>query len=172
MSTPGPVVPVVPVVLAVRAAGSRPAHGFAKPAVASVTLRVEHGVDGDLHAGTRARRQVHLVDVARYDRLRAGGDDVADGYLGENVTTAGVDLLGLGDGARLRLGADAVVRLTGQRFPRHEDPATDPAGLHLDGDGVPVGRVGVFAVVERAGDVAAGDPVEVLDPGRGALPVL
>jgi MOSC domain-containing protein YiiM len=37
--------------------------------------------------------------------------------MGENVTTLGVDLLGLPTGARLRLGAHAVVEITGLRNP-------------------------------------------------------
>ncbi len=170
-------------VLAVHAARSRPAAGFAKATLERVHLQVDHGVLGDHHAGSRALRQVHLVDVARYDLLRAGGVDVGPGHLGENVTTSGVDLLALGPGALLRLGGSsssnvggstggdparaggALLRVTGVRFPRHDDPATDPVGVLLDPDGVPVGRVGVFAVVLQAGDVAAGDPVVVEHPG-------
>lgn len=155
-------------VVAVHAAGARPAAGFAKPTVGRVSLQVGVGVAGDLHAGARALRQVHLVDVARYGLLHAGGADVEPGYLGENVTTTGLDLLGLGQGALLRLGPDALVRLSGMRFPRHDDPATDPVGLRLDEDGVPVGRVGVFAVVVAAGAVAAGDPVSVEEDGDGS----
>lgn len=162
----------VAVVLAVRSRATRPERGFAKPGVDRLDLRAAHGAVGDLHAGTRRLREVHLVDEARYRTLRAGGADVADGYLGENVTTRGVDLLALHLGARLRLGATAVLRLTGVRWPRHEDPATDPVGLSLDDDGVPVGRVGVFAVVEVGGTVRAGDGVVLLEPGSGPLPVL
>lgn len=162
MGTPG-------TVLAVHAAAHAPARGFAKPAVSELHLVVEHGAHGDRHAG-RARRQVHLVDVSRYDLLRDGGADVGPGHLGENVTTRGVDLLALGLGARLRLGEAAVVRVTGTRHPRHDDPATDPVGVSLDPDGVPVGRVGVFAVVEQAGTVRPGDAVTVLGPGDGTVP--
>lgn len=157
-----------PAVLEVHAAAERPAAGFAKPAVDVVALVVDHGVAGDVHA-ERALRQVHLVDAARYDLLRASGADLGPGDLGENVTTTGVDLLGLGTGARLRLGADAVVEVTGVRHPRHEDPTLDPDALHLDDDGVPVGRVGVFAVVLSGGEVRAGDPLTVLDAGTGGL---
>lgn len=157
-----------PTVLEVHAAAERPAAGFAKPAVEVVDLVVDHGVAGDVHA-ERALRQVHLVDASRYDLLRASGADLGPGDLGENVTTTGVDLLGLGTGARLRLGERAVVAVTGIRHPRHEDPTLDPEALHLDGDGVPVGRVGVFAVVLEAGQVRAGDAVAVLEVGSGAL---
>ncbi len=154
------------VVLAVHAAADAPPVGFAKPAREVVRLEVAHGVTGDRHGG-RALRQVHLVDAARYSALQASGADVGPGHLGENVTTTGVDLLGLTRGALLRLGATARVRLTGVRFPRHEDPATDRVGLSLDEDGVPVGRVGVFAVVEVGGEVRPGDPVLVEQPGDG-----
>lgn len=155
--------------LAVHAAEVAPAAGFAKPARPSVRLEVAHGVSGDRHGG-RPGRQVHLVDAGRYDLLRAGGTappGVRPGYLGENVTTSGIDLLALATGALLRLGATAQVRVTGVRYPRHEDPATDPVGVSLDADGVPVGRVGVFAVVEASGEVRPGDPVHVEDPGDG-----
>ncbi len=161
-----------PVVLAVRSLAARAERGFAKPAVGRLDLRASHGAVGDLHAGTRRLREVHLVDVARYETLRAGGAGVAVGYLGENVTTRGLDLLSLPLGSRLRLGPEAVLVVTGLRSPRHEDPATDPVGLSLDPDGVPVGRVGVFAVVEVGGVVRAGDAVVVLELGTGTPPVL
>lgn len=159
-------------VLAVHAAATAPAAGFAKPTREVVRLEPAHGVEGDRHGG-RPLRQVHLVDAARYDALRASGAAVAPGYLGENVTTTGIDLLALSCGAVLRLGPGVRVRLTGSRHPRHEDPATDPVGLSLDGDGVPVGRVGVFAVVLAPGEVRAGDAVVLEDPGDGSpLPPL
>jgi MOSC domain-containing protein YiiM len=37
--------------------------------------------------------------------------------MGENVTTRGVDLLGLPTGTRLRLGPEAIVEVTGLRNP-------------------------------------------------------
>jgi MOSC domain-containing protein YiiM len=160
--------PPVPAVLQVHAAAERAATGFAKPRVDQVSLLVDHGVAGDVHAD-RALRQVHVVDASRYDLLRDSGATLGPGDLGENVTTVGVDLLALRTGALLRLGEHAQVRVTGVRFPRYEDPATDPDALHLDADGVPVGRVGVFAVVVTAGLVRAGDPVTVLDQGQEPL---
>ena len=40
--------------------------------------------------------------------------------MGENVTTRGVDLLGLPTGTKLRLGPDAVVEITGLRNPCYQ----------------------------------------------------
>jgi MOSC domain-containing protein YiiM len=62
-------------------------------------------------------RQVHLIHAELHDELRAAGFDVAPGQMGENVTTRGVDLLGVPTGTRLHLGATAVVEVTGLRNP-------------------------------------------------------
>src|SRR4051795_7420568 len=98
-------------------------HTFSKPACENITLVAELGVEGDAHLGrtvkhrSRVRRdptqpnlrQVHLIHAELHDELRQAGFAVAAGDMGENVTTRGVDLLGLPAGAQLRLGADAVV---------------------------------------------------------------
>ena len=52
-----------------------------------------------------------------HEELAAKGFPVSPGQLGENVTTRGVDLLGLPAGTRLHLGETAVVELTGLRNP-------------------------------------------------------
>src|SRR5215468_7763457 len=89
------------------------------------------GVEGDAHAGATVRhrsrvardptqpnlRQVHLVHAELHDELHAAGFAVAPGAMGENVTTRGVDLLGLPTGTRLLLGTTAVVEITGLRNP-------------------------------------------------------
>ena len=91
--------------------------------------------------------------------------EVAPGELGENVTTRGVDLLGLPRGAVLRLGPDAVVEVTGLRNPCVQ---IDGLGSGLmrelvtrDDDGRVVRRAGVMAVVLVGGRVAPGDEVGV-----------
>ena len=49
-------------------------------------------------------RQVHLIHEELHDELRASGFAIGPGTMGENITTRGVDLLGLPTGTRLRLG--------------------------------------------------------------------
>ncbi|WP_405591886.1 MOSC domain-containing protein [Streptomyces sp. NBC_01190] len=106
-------------------------HRFSKPTRDSITLLTGLGVEGDAHLGVtvqhRSRvardpsqpnlRQVHLIHAELFDELRAAGYEIAPGDLGENVTTRGLDLLGLPVGTRLRLGPDAVVEVTGLRNP-------------------------------------------------------
>ena len=106
-------------------------HRFSKPVRAEIELIAGHGIEGDAHAGATVRRrsrfrgtwteanvrQVHLLQRELFDELAVEGHEVAPGELGENVTTEGVDLLGLPLGTRIRLGDSAEVELTGLRNP-------------------------------------------------------
>src|SRR5262252_3415928 len=106
-------------------------HTLVKPNQDSIRLVAGLGVDGDAHQGTTVKhrsrvtrdptqpnlRQVHLIHAELHEELRAPGFVVAAGQMGENITTRGVDLLGLPTGTRLRLGGAAVVEVTGLRNP-------------------------------------------------------
>jgi MOSC domain-containing protein YiiM len=108
---------------------------------------------------------VHLIHSELHDELRAAGFRVAEGQMGENVTTRGVDLLGLPVGARLRLGGEAVVEVTGLRNPCVQldgiQPGLMQATLDRDQDGKLVRKAGVMGVVLAGGEVRVGDPIEV-----------
>lgn len=160
-------------------------HRFSK-AVADAFLLVEgHGVQGDAHAGATVqhrsrkrwrpqepnRRQVHLLHEELLAQLRRQGFDVSPGDVGENVLTRGVDLLALPRGTRVRLGADAVVEVTGLRNPcvqmdRFQDGLME-AVLRRSDDGAVERLAGVMGVVLAGGEVRPGDPVVVeLPPGE------
>ena len=157
-------------------------HRFSKQPQREVRLVEGLGVEGDAHAGatvqhrSRVRRdptqpnlrQVHLVAAELLDELRGGGFALQPGEIGENVTTRGVDLLGLPTGALLRLGATAVVEVTGLRNPcrQLDDHAAGltAAVLDVDEHGELVRRAGVMGVVRSDGVVRAGDPVSVEVP--------
>src|SRR3954470_9692441 len=100
---------------------------MSKTTADSIRLLAGLGVEGDAHQGvtvqhrSRVRadptqpnlRQVHLIHAELHDELAAAGFSLTPGQMGENVTTRGVDLLGLPTGTRLRLGDAAVVEVTG-----------------------------------------------------------
>src|SRR5690606_32101065 len=108
-----------------------PGHTFSKACEPQVRLRAGLGVDGDAHAGRSVRhrsrvardptqpnlRQVHLIASELFEELAVQGFRVQPGDLGENITTRGVDLLGLPRGTRLRIGASAILEVTGLRNP-------------------------------------------------------
>jgi hypothetical protein len=154
-------------------------HTLAKPNEDRITLLAGLGVEGDAHAGATVKhrsrlarfasepnlRQVHLIHVELHDELRARGFAVAAGQMGENVTTRGVDLLGLPTGARLCLGDMAVIEVTGLRNPcaqlDHIQPGLMGATLERDEDGNLVRKAGIMAVVLIGGEVRHGDPIRV-----------
>lgn len=102
----------------VAAVSCNDAYSFSKPNRRAVELVAGLGVQGDIHAGVTVRhrsrvaadpmqpnlRQVHLIQAERHDEVRAVGYEVPAGGLGENVTTFGLDLLGLPCGTILRFG--------------------------------------------------------------------
>ncbi|MGA5069345.1 MOSC domain-containing protein [Streptomyces exfoliatus] len=153
---------------------------FSKPNRESITLLAGLGVEGDVHAGATIRhqfrmtyepglpnlRQVHLMHEELFDELALKGFDVSAGQLGENITTRGVDLLGLPTGALLHLGEQAVVEVTGLRNPcaKINDFRAGLLGqvFSLDRDsGEFTFKSGVMAVVRRGGPVRPHDPVQV-----------
>ena len=157
----------------------RPVHQLSKETQASIRLVEGVGVEGDVHAGatvkhaSRARRdatkpnlrQVHLIHGELHDELRGRGFEVGPGQMGENVTTRGIDLLALPPGARLMLGPDAVVEVTGLRNPCKQleglQTGLMSAVLDRDADGALVRKSGIMAVVVAGGDVRPGDVIRV-----------
>lgn len=170
-----------PIVVAV---SRKATHGVDKPNQLMIRLVEGMGVEGDAHYGptvkhrSRVRqnphqpnlRQVHLLQAELHDDLAAQGFAMTPGLMGENLTTRGVDLLGLARGARLRLGDDAVVEVTGLRNPCTQldglAPGLMAACIGRDHEGHLLRRAGVMAVVLRGGDVRAGDPI-VVEPPAG-----
>ena len=111
-------------------------------------------------------RQVHLIQAELFEELREAGFEILPGQMGENVTTSGVDLLGLPTGTRLRLGEAAVLELTGLRNPRAQldrmiRPGLMKATLDRDTDGNLVRKAGIMSIVITGGDIRPGDLVHV-----------
>ena len=156
-----------------------PGHSFTKPNDSSVRLLEGLGVEGDAHLGTtvqhRSRvakdptvpnlRQVHLIHAELIDELEAAGFRVWPGAMGENVTTRGIDLLGLPTGTRLRLGAKAIIEITGLRNPCRQlndfHPGLMNATLDRDAGGNLIRKAGVMAVVLAGGEIKPGDAIEI-----------
>jgi MOSC domain-containing protein YiiM len=166
----------------------RSGHGIGKDAADRIRLVAGLGVEGDAHLGetikhrSRVRRdptevnlrQVHLIHAELHDELAAAGfAGLRPGQMGENVTTSGLDLLALPAGARLRLGDEAVVQVTGLRNPCKQldevQPGLMQATLGRDADGGVVRKAGVMGIVLAGGDVRPGDAITVLPPPHRAL---
>lgn len=168
----------------VEAVHKSPSHTFSKPTQASIRLLAGLGVEGDAHLGVTVKhrsrvardpsqpnlRQVHLIQAELHDELRAKGFRVQAGDMGKNITTRGVDLLGLPQGTRLHLGAQAVVEVTGLRNPCAQldqfQPGLMAAVLERDAEGKLIRKAGIMAVVRVGGEVHPSDPIRVELPSE------
>jgi MOSC domain-containing protein YiiM len=160
------------------------AHHFSKPVAPSIRLLAGLGVEGDAHLGVTVKhrsrvakdrtqpnlRQVHLIHEELFAELRAAGYDITPGAIGENITTRGLDLLGLPQGARLHIGASAIVEVTGLRDPCRQLNAYRKglmaAVLDKDADGNVIRKSGIMSVVIADGEVRAGDTITVELPPK------
>jgi MOSC domain-containing protein YiiM len=165
------------------------AHRFSKPTVGSIELVAGWGIEGDSHAGTTVQHryhvkkdptapnltQVHLIASELFGDLADQGFTVTAGELGENVTTVGIDLISLPEGALLHLGDSAVVQITGLRSPctliNRFQKGLMKACLSRDGDGTLIRKAGVMGVVVRGGTVSPPSAIRVELPEGAHVPL-
>jgi len=154
-------------------------YRFSKTPCRQVTLLKGIGVQGDAHSGVTVQhlhrvarnptqpnlRQVHLLQREFFDAAREFGYELTAGDLGENVLTAGLDLLGLSRGTLLHIGGQAVVSITGLRNPCAQIDGFRTGLLKVavgrSENGNLVRRAGVMGVVTTGGIIGPGDTIEV-----------
>ena len=164
-------------------------HSLQKPSQASITLIAGLGVEGDAHLGTTVQhlslikkdptqpnvRQVHLIHQELHAELREKGFDVSAGQMGENITTAGIHLLGLPTGTQLHIGKQAVIEVTGLRNPCVQldgiQEGLMKAVLDRDVDNNLIRKAGVMGVVLQGGEIVPGDKIEVRLPALPHFPL-
>jgi MOSC domain-containing protein YiiM len=167
-------------------------HTMSKPNQERIRLLPGLGVEGDAHLGETVKhrsrvardpsqpnlRQVHLIHAELHDELEAAGFTVRAGQMGENITTRGLDLLGLPAGTRLHLGESAVVEITGLRNPCAQldriQPGLMAATLGRDENDGLVYKAGAMSIVLVGGEVRSGDSIRVESPPgprRSLVPV-
>jgi len=160
----------------------RAGHHFSKTPALSIRLLEGLGVEGDAHMGATVRHrykvrqdpglpnlcQVHLIHTELFDELAGKGFVVQPGELGENITTSGIDLLGLPTGTRLHLGDGAVVEITGLRNPCVQidkfKPGLMAATLDRDAGGRLIRKAGIMGIVIAGGDIRPADTIRVERP--------
>jgi MOSC domain-containing protein YiiM len=128
--------------------------GERKKPVEEVELRENHGIVGDAHAGDW-HRQVSLLAQESIDKMRALGLDVNAGDFAENITTSGIDLVGLPIGTRLQVGG-TLLEVTQIGKECH----TRCAIFYQAGDCV-MPKEGIFARVITGGVIRPGDALQI-----------
>jgi MOSC domain-containing protein YiiM len=132
--------------------------GVRKHTVPSCQLVMDHGIEGDAHAG-KWHRQVSLLAQESIDKLQAKLTDInlQPGDFAENITTTGIAVMNLPIGTRLRVGNEAELEVT--QIGKECHMACEIR--RLVGDCV-MPREGIFAIVIREGEMRPGDEIEVI----------
>ncbi len=129
--------------------------GVQKDKQDKIELVVEHGIQGDAHAG-KWHRQVSLLSYEKIEAFKKRGADVNDGAFGENIVVSGIDLSALPVGTLLKAG-DVELEVTQIGKECHQHCAI----YHAVGDCI-MPREGIFTRVLKGGVVTNGDAINVI----------
>ncbi|WP_264737606.1 MOSC domain-containing protein [Cytobacillus firmus] len=158
-------------------------HTFSKKNQNLIKLVKGFGIEGDAHCGStikhRSRvaqnpdqpnlRQVHLIHSELFEEL-AGRFHIEPGQMGENITTAGINLLELPLNTILFLGNFAVIKITGLRNPCAQIDQFQPgllnAVIEKDENGNLIRKAGIMGIVLESGEVKPGDEIRVELPPK------
>ena len=117
---------------------------------------VDHGIEGDAHAGNW-HRQISLLAKESVDKMTAlGVPDLTPGKFAENITTEGIELYTLAVGTKLRLG-DCLAEVTqiGKECHQHCQ-IYKQVGMCI------MPTEGIFVKVLEPGDIHPGDEISII----------
>lgn len=136
----------------------RPQDRYARVPLERARLVEFQGIEGDAKGGSGAR-QVNVMCAEMLEELSGEGFKTLPGELGEQLIVVGIAADSLVAGTRLRVGG-AVIEVTLPRTgcARFEMIQGKPKAAAK-------GRLGVLARVVSGGEIAVGDPVELLPAG-------
>ena len=126
--------------------------GVVKDPVDKIELKINHGIVGDAHAGDW-HRQVSLLAIESYEKMRAKGLELENGAFAENITTEGIVLYELPIGTKLKIGT-SVLEVTQIGKKCHKGCAIEVQ----TGDCV-MPKEGIFCKVIEEGKIIVGDEI-------------
>ncbi len=130
--------------------------GTRKKTITEASLKIDHGLEGDAHAGDW-HRQVSLLASESIEYMRAKGLEVTFGDFAENIATEGVDWKTIPVGTKVKLGEGALVEITQIGKVCHKKCAI----YYQAGDCI-MPKEGIFAKVLKEGTIKVGDPILIL----------
>lgn len=136
--------------------------GVQKKDVKKCRLIENYGLEGDAHAGSW-HRQISLLSIEGRLVMENKGIKLDAGDFGENVLTEGVDLANIMVGNELRLGGDALVRVTQIGKECH-----DRCNIYYQVGDCIMPREGIFAEVLKGGEIKIDDDIEFINDKGGS----
>ena len=173
----------------IRALSKSEKYTFHKYNCEQIKLLKGLGVEGDIHMGKTVKhrsrvardpsqpnlRQVHLIHSELLEELKEKGFIVKPGELGENITTEGIDLLGLSRGTILEMGETAKIEITGLRNPCKQlntfQPGLLKEVLDKDEEGNLIRKSGIMGIVLEGGVVNVNDKITIKIPDGPHIPL-
>jgi MOSC domain-containing protein YiiM len=131
--------------------------GVQKRDIKRCKLIENHGLEGDAHAGSW-HRQISLLSKEARLVMENKGAKLNDGDFGENLLTEGIDFANVKVGNKLRLGKDALVRITQIGKECH-----DKCSIYYQVGDCIMPREGIFAEVLKGGEIKIDDDIEFLN---------
>lgn len=130
--------------------------GQKKHNIESANLIVDHGMEGDAHAGNW-RRQISLLGIKSIEYMREKGADVKPGDFAENITVEGIVLYDLPVGTKLQLGPEVLLEVTqiGKEC-HHGCEIMKQVGSCI------MPTQGIFGKVLKNGTINVGDDVSII----------
>ncbi len=131
--------------------------GTEKTELSEARLAVNHGIEGDAHAGTW-HRQVSILSYEKEEEFNRQGANVGFGAFGENLVVSGIDVHELPVGAKLVIGeAELEITQIGKECHNH-------CNIYKRMGKCIMPHVGVFAKVVNGGIIRPGDAVQAVMP--------
>jgi MOSC domain-containing protein YiiM len=131
--------------------------GDQKRDVKQCRLIENYGLEGDAHAGSW-HRQISLLSIEGRLVMENKGVKLDAGDFGENVLTEGVEFANIMVGNKIRLGKDALVRVTQIGKECH-----DRCNIYYQVGDCIMPREGIFAEVLKGGEIKVDDDIEFLN---------
>ena len=136
---------------------------YLRVAAQEVNLITDLGIEGDQKARRHSKRQLNLLSYEWLEKMQAQGFRTKPGDFGEQLILRGLAVEELPSGARLQIGAQAVIEITKPRTGCDRLQAAQTSSIRAIQTGV-----GMLARVLTGGPIRVGDPVTVLPENKPA----
>jgi hypothetical protein len=135
--------------------------GIRKKPVNEAEIVTDFGIKGDAHASRKWHRQISLLALESIAKMQDRGCNVKPGDFAENITTEGINLVGLPIGTPMNIGNVSVeVSQIGKECH------TKCSIYNQAGDCI-MPKEGIFVKVIKGGTIKQGDSIEVQKSIKG-----
>ena len=131
-----------------------PKTGMRKTNVGQGVFIEQFGIEGDAHGNSATHRQVSLLAMESIKKMQDMGLTVGPGDFAENLTTEGIELLGLPIGSKIAIGASVVLEIS-----QHGKECHTPCAIYHQAGTCVMPTEGIFGRVITGGMVKVGDTI-------------